>query len=83
MAVKLRLKRTGRRNLPFAQIVASDSRVARNGESLAILGTYDTTNSSMVTLDEQGLAYWIKNGAQMTDSVKKIVKAHQKASIQA
>jgi small subunit ribosomal protein S16 len=80
MAVTIRLARVGRTGMPFYRIVAIDSRKARDGQALEILGTYDALKGSLVTYNAEGVEAWVAKGAMMTDSVKKIDKLHRKAA---
>jgi small subunit ribosomal protein S16 len=81
MAVRLRLARVGRKKLPFFRIVAVDSRKARDGEALDILGTYSALTGECINVNVEKIDAWIKNGAQMLDSVKKIYKKVKKTSV--
>ena len=72
--VKLRLKRMGRKKRPFYRIVAMDVTRPRDGQALSQLGTYDPL-LPRVTLDEDALAGWLKNGAQMTPTVRDLLKS--------
>ena len=75
MAVKIRLARKGRHELPFYRIVVADSRYTRDGRYLEQIGTYDPmTKPSTIVLDKEKYEQWIKNGAQPTDTVKALVK---------
>ena len=54
MAVKLRLKRMGKKGKPFYRIVAADSRYPRDGRIIESIGTYNpTTNPAQVTLNNE------------------------------
>ena len=75
MAVKLRLQRFGSHKNPYYRVVASDSRRARDGKFLEILGTYDPLKS-VVAVDAEKVAKWMKNGAQPTDTVKSLLKKY-------
>ncbi len=78
--VKIRLQRFGAHKNPQYRIVAADSRSPRDGKFLEILGTYNPiANPAIVTLDTEAVDAWVAKGAQMTTTVKNIVKA-QKAS---
>ncbi len=78
--VKIRLQRFGAHKNPQYRIVAADSRSPRDGKFLEILGTYNPiTNPATVTLNTEAVDAWVAKGAQMTVTVKNIVKA-QKAS---
>lgn len=78
MAVVLRFTRVGKKKQPFYRIVATDSKKARDGESLEILGTYDAIRSSIVCLNLDRMKYWIGVGAQMSDAVNKVYKMAKK-----
>ena len=74
MAVKLRLTRMGAKKTPRYRIIAADSRVARDGRFIEIIGTYDpTTNPETVSLDSEKAMKWLKNGAQPSDTVRNIL----------
>ena len=73
--VKIRLRRMGSKKNPFYRIVVADSRYPRNGRFIEEIGTYDPTkNPSVVNVDLEKANKWIANGAQPTDTVKKILK---------
>ncbi len=75
MAVKIRLRRMGAKKAPFYRIVVADSRYPRDGRFIEEIGTYDPTKDpSVVTVDAEKAKKWIANGAQPTDTVKKILK---------
>ena len=76
--VKIRLSRIGKKKAPFYRVVAVDSRKKRDGAYLENLGTYDALNTVLVQFDEERFNYWIEQGAQPSDSVKKIVKLYKK-----
>ena len=78
MSVKIRLSRIGKKNAPFARIVALDSRKKRDGAFLEDLGTYDMLKSSVVLWHEDRVNYWISVGAIPSETVKKIIKTHKK-----
>jgi len=72
--VKLRLRRRGRKRLPIYDIVAADSRSPRDGRIIERIGQYSPTVSSGATmLDRERAAYWIRTGAQPTDTVRNIL----------
>ncbi len=75
MAVKIRLARRGAKKKPFYRIVASDIESPRDGRFLEILGTYDPMmDPAAITLKEERIRYWIKEGALPTTTVKSILK---------
>jgi small subunit ribosomal protein S16 len=74
MAVKIRLKRMGAKKAPFYRIVVADSRCPRDGRFIEELGYYNpTTDPVTVKFDEEKVKTWIKNGAQPSDTVKKLI----------
>mgnify|MGYP001369116105 FL=1 len=76
MAVKIRLKRMGRKKAPFYRIVVADSRAPRDGRFIEEIGTYDPSQEpSSFNVDEDAAKKWIANGAKPTDTVGKIKKA--------
>ncbi|AKU80061.1 30S ribosomal protein S16 [Spiroplasma turonicum] len=70
--VKLRLKRAGKKRAAFYRIVASDSRVKRDGEYIELVGTYNPINGEVNLQNELALK-WLKDGAQPTDTVRNIL----------
>ena len=73
--VKIRLRRMGAKKAPFYRIVVADSRYPRDGRFIEEIGTYDPTkNPSVINVDVEKANKWIANGAQPTDTVKKILK---------
>lgn len=78
MAVKIRLSRVGKKKAPVYRIVAIDSRKKRDGAYLENLGTYDATRGIIVQFHQDRIDYWLSQGAQTTDSVKKIMKSSKK-----
>lgn len=74
MAVKIRLKRMGAKKAPFYRIVVADSRSPRDGRFIEELGYYNpTTDPVTVKFDAEKVNTWIKNGAQPSDTVKKLL----------
>ena len=77
MAVKIRLTRMGDKKSPFYRIVVADSRKARDGEYIDLVGTYNPiakNENEIVKLDTAKAQKWIDNGAQPTDTVKALLK---------
>ena len=75
MAVKIRLRRMGAKKQPFYRIVVADSRYPRDGRFIEEIGCYNPlTEPSDVKVDAEKVEKWLKNGAQPTDTVKKILK---------
>jgi len=75
MAVKIRLKRMGRKKSPFYRIVVADARSPRDGRVIEEIGTYDPrTDPSTFHVNEELAKKWLSNGAQPTETVSKIFK---------
>lgn len=75
MAVKIRLKRMGKKKAPFYRIVVADARAPRDGRFIEEVGTYDPTKDpSVFDVKEESIKKWLGNGAQPTETVGKILK---------
>jgi small subunit ribosomal protein S16 len=74
MAVKIRLQRHGSKKRPFYFIVVADARAPRDGKFIQKIGTYNPlTHPATVLVDRQKSLEWLNNGAQPTDTVRKIL----------
>ena len=75
MAVRLRLMRMGKKKQPTYRIVAADSRSPRDGRFLEIVGTYQPRlEPSGVKIDDHKALKWLRNGAQPSETVEKLLK---------
>ena len=75
MAVKLRLMRMGKKKQPTYRVVAADSRKARNGRIIEAVGFYDPRRDpSVIEIDNEKALGWLRNGAQPTERVEKLLK---------
>ncbi|MBX2991573.1 MAG: 30S ribosomal protein S16 [Bacteroidetes bacterium] len=75
MAVRIRLRRVGKKKMPQYHIVAADSRAARNGKFLEIIGRYEPLrNPMLIETKEQRLMYWLKAGARPTDTLRSLLQ---------
>lgn len=75
MAVKIRLRRMGKKKNPFYRVVVADSRTARDGRCIEEIGTYDPNqNPSVIKIDAEAAKKWLANGAQPTETVGKLLK---------
>ncbi len=75
MAVKLRLTRVGKKKQPQYRVVAADSRSARDGRFIEILGTYNPRQEpSGVSIEEAKAVKWLLDGAQPTERVRKLLE---------
>lgn len=75
MAVAIRLRREGTRNSPYYKVVVAEKRSPRDGKFIEIIGTYDPKKAGInYKVDLARIDHWVKNGAQMSDTVRSIVK---------
>ena len=75
MAVKIRLARHGAKKRPYYRIVVADARCPRDGKFIEEFGRYNPcANPTMVQFDLEKVDQWIKNGAQPTDTVARLLK---------
>ncbi|SRR5258707_8517283 len=75
MAVKIRLKRVGKKKAPSYRVVVADARSPRDGRIIENIGWYNPlVEPSAVQIDEAKAISWLKNGAQPTDSVNSLLK---------
>lgn len=73
--VKIRLRRMGAKKAPFYRVVVADSRYPRDGRFIEEIGYYAPTKEpSVVSIDKEKADKWLANGAQPTDTVKKLLK---------
>ena len=65
----------GKKKQPTYRIVAADSRFARDGRYLEIVGTYDPRREpSAITVDNEKAVAWLRNGATPSERVEKLLK---------
>ncbi|MEW6138933.1 MAG: 30S ribosomal protein S16 [Thermodesulfobacteriota bacterium] len=79
MSVTIRLARHGAKKKPVYRVVASDSRFPRDGRFLEVLGTYDPRNKiTGLDLKMEQIRKWISNGAQVSDTVRKVMRRFER-----
>ncbi|HEY4283170.1 MAG TPA: 30S ribosomal protein S16 [Chthoniobacterales bacterium] len=79
MSVSIRLRREGAKNRPYYKIVVADSRSPRDGKFIEIIGNYDPKKPGHnSTLNVDRAQYWIKRGAQPSDTVRSLIKKSKK-----
>ena len=75
MAVRLRLRRMGKKKQPIYKLVAADSRSPRDGKFLEDIGLYNPlTKPHTIEIKEDRALYWLDKGAQPSDTVKSLLK---------
>jgi small subunit ribosomal protein S16 len=79
MAVRIRLKRMGRRHRSYFRLTAIDARSPRDGRVLEELGLYDPTETNrneQTRLNAERIRYWLSVGAQPTETVSALLRRH-------
>ena len=75
LAVRIRLRRVGKKKMPAYHIVAADSRTAGSGKFLEIIGRYDPLqNPHLISTKDERVFHWLKNGALPTDTVRSLLQ---------
>ena len=70
----IRLRRAGSKNRPFYRVVVTESRSAREGRFVEVLGSYNPrTKPETLNIDRDRLAHWLKAGAKASDTVRTLV----------
>ncbi|MEN6356611.1 MAG: 30S ribosomal protein S16 [Armatimonadota bacterium] len=73
--VKIRLRRMGAKKRPFYRIVVADSRTARNGRFIELVGTYDPNlDPPAINVNKERIDYWLGTGAQPSDTARWLLK---------
>ena len=79
MAVRIRMKKLGRRHRPFFRICAMDSRTPRDGKPIEELGYYDPMIRDVdarAVFDRERIDYWLSVGAQPSENVSVLIKKY-------
>ncbi len=79
--VVIRLSRGGSKKSPFYNVVVADSRNRRDGRFIERVGFYNPSakaNAESLRIDAARVTHWTSNGAQMSDTVARLVKTHAK-----
>ena len=73
----IRLARFGAKKKPFYRIVVIQKERARDSRNIEVVGHYNPlTEPAVVKLEHSRIDHWTKNGAQMSDTVAKLLKNH-------
>jgi len=74
MAVRIRLKRQGRKQRPYYHIVVADARSPRDGRFIERIGNYDpNTQPATIEINVDKAVNWLQNGAEASDTVRAIL----------
>jgi small subunit ribosomal protein S16 len=75
MAVKIRLKRFGKKRAPYYRVVVMDSRTKRDGRAIEEIGKYHPTEEpSLIEIDSERVRYWLGVGAQPSEQLVALLK---------
>ena len=77
----IRLSRVGAKKRPFYQVTVTDSRSSRDGRFIERVGFFNPIASGKeerIRLDLERIDHWVKNGAQLSDRVAKLVSDSRK-----
>jgi small subunit ribosomal protein S16 len=75
MALKIRLRRMGRKKAPHYRIVIAESSMPRDGRFVATIGHYNpTTQPETLKVDRDKAAAWMAKGAVPTDTVRSLLR---------
>lgn len=81
MAVKIRLRRMGKKKSPSYRIVVADSRYPRDGRFIEEVGFYDPmTEPATIKVDNEKVEKWIATGAQPTETVRSLINKSKNVS---
>jgi small subunit ribosomal protein S16 len=73
----IRMRKMGSKKRPFFRVVVIDSRTARDSSFVEILGHYNPRlKPAKVEIDRERIDYWVKQGAQLSDTVRTLLKRH-------
>lgn len=75
--VVIRLARGGAKKRPFFNMVVAESRRARDGRFIERIGFYDPCapeGTESLRVERERLAYWQSKGAQLSDTVARLVR---------
>jgi len=79
LAVKIRLKRCGAKNRKQWRIVVADAKMPRDGRFIEEIGSYDPLPADeKIQVKQARLDYWLKQGAQLSDSLRSLLKRAKK-----
>lgn len=77
----IRLARIGARKQPYYRVVVIDKERARNGRSVEVVGLYNPrTNPTTINLKRERIDYWVSKGAQLSDTVSRLLTKSQAAA---
>ena len=74
MAVRIRLKRMGKKKMPFYRVVVADIKSPRDGRFIESIGTYDPHKEpAKIDIQEEKALYWLSRGATPSATVRSLL----------
>ncbi|MDR0669570.1 MAG: 30S ribosomal protein S16 [Treponema sp.] len=75
MSARIRLKKFGTKKRPYYRIVVMDQKAPRDGKTIEELGYYHPieAESQQIHIEEEKVKTWLKNGASVSDTVRRIL----------
>lgn len=78
--LRIRLSRVGKKKQPSFRIVVMDQRQARDSDYVEVVGHYNPRqNPAAIDLKTERIQYWLKKGAQPTETVRSFLRRHKLA----
>ena len=75
MAIRIRLRRMGRKKVPEYRIVVADQRAARDGRFIEMIGHYrPREDPAVIVVDDAKARAWLAKGATPTETVRSLLK---------
>jgi small subunit ribosomal protein S16 len=72
--LKIRLRRVGARGEPSYRVVVADSRAARDGAFVEIIGNYNPrTEPETIVIKEERALHWLRQGAQPSETTARLL----------
>jgi small subunit ribosomal protein S16 len=79
--LKIRLRRMGSTHRPFYRVVVSDSRKTPTASAIDEVGYYDPRSEpETIKIDGERVEHWVQRGAQMTPTVRKLLRRQKESS---
>jgi small subunit ribosomal protein S16 len=74
VAVRIRLRRIGKRKQPQYRLIVADSRAPRDGRFIETIGQYNPrVEPPLIRVDEERALHWLRSGAQPSDTARSLL----------
>jgi len=75
--LKIKLSRSGKKGFATYKIIVNEAKSKRDGRYVELLGFYNpNTNPKTIKLNKKRLQFWLSQGAQPTDTVRRLIKKY-------